>query len=169
MQLLQTVIVGAGGTSNVQFDNLPQTATDLLILCSTRETDTSSPVGVIYINFNGVSTFTYRTRGIAGDAANPFQLNNQSAGQVQVNYASNGGNQTANTFSNTSIYIHNYAATGVKTVTCESMSENNATVAYHAMNSNNWTVTDPITSLRFTSNSNFAQNSTISLYSITRA
>ena len=49
MQLIAKQTVGAGGATSVTFSNIPQTYTDLKVVCSTRES-TDSYLGVY---FNG--------------------------------------------------------------------------------------------------------------------
>jgi len=42
MQLIETVTVGAGGSSLITFSNVPQTGTDLLVTVSGRSTGSSN-------------------------------------------------------------------------------------------------------------------------------
>jgi hypothetical protein len=51
--LIQSVTVGSGGAANIEFTLIPQTYTDLLLLCSL---DQSSSSVIADIRFNGLST-----------------------------------------------------------------------------------------------------------------
>ena len=56
MVAIQTVTVGAGGASSIEFTSIPQTYTDLKVVFSVR--DATNNNGVVKITFNGSATAT---------------------------------------------------------------------------------------------------------------
>ena len=78
------------------------------------------------------------------------------------------GANTANTFSNASIYFPNYASSNFKSISVDSVDENNGTAAYQWIDAGLWSVTSAITSVTLTSQtSTLAEFSSASLYGIT--
>lgn len=161
MTLISTVTVGAGGAASINFTSIPQTYTDLSILISVRSTNATSPVDVM-MSFNaGGSTMPVKVLQGSGTAATSFgDTNYGTSGYTQ------GSNYTANTFSSGSIYIPNYTASINKTISAESVTENNASASWQAITALSWTSTAAIASITFTTTGNFAQYSTASLYGI---
>jgi len=121
-KLISSVTVGVGGTANIEFTNIPQTYTDLQILLSGRDTGNGDWFS---INFNNSSSnFTARQFFTNGSAA--YSYVKSDANEQGVN---NNTSTTANTFSNTSIYITNYTSSGNKSYSIDSITENNASTA----------------------------------------
>ena len=132
---IYTVTVGAGGQSAIQFNNIPQTYTDLIIMLSVRETLAlgSTRYTDIPITINGQTSASGKViYSNDGSTANSYP---PSSAPVTAN----GGNSTTSTFSNVSIYIPNYTSTGVKSISADSVAENNATAAFLAINAFNIT------------------------------
>ena len=80
----------------------------------------------------------------------------------------NGNNTTASTFGNSAVYISNYRSNVAKSISGDSVTENNATNAAQGLIAGLWNNTAAITSIQiipFTAN--FAQHSTASIYGIT--
>jgi hypothetical protein len=166
--LLETINLSQSATS-ITFDNLPTSGyTDLKIVASVRTTSNFA-TQQIFMTFNGITT-GYTARQAYGDGANPASatLNNSGAAISIVNI--NTTQSTANTFSNTEIYIPNYRSGVFKPVSAESVSENFASGTGNliGMASGLWSNTAAITSITFTNQSadNFLANSTFSLYGI---
>jgi len=158
--LLETVTVGAAGASSVVLGNIPQTGyTDLKVVYSTRDGDTGG--SAVYITFNGLSTnrsmiLLQGTGSVANSSTNTV-----------IYGRGDSGDRTANTFSNGEIYIPNYTSSNYKSVSIDSVEENNATGAYAGLTAGLWSSTAAITSVTLTpSVSPFAQYSTFSLYGI---
>ena len=98
--LIATTTVGSGGASSIAFTSIPQTYTDLLVVCSGR-TDGSG--NGINISFNGnTSDYSNKTLQGNGSAASSFGTYNRNAGMVTDS------NQTASVFGSTLIYVPNY-------------------------------------------------------------
>ena len=158
--LISSVTVGAGGASSIDFTSIPATYTDLLVKLSSRNTSTG---GAIYLRFNG-STSSYTVRYLEGNGAAA-----SSGTDSTYLYVSelNTSSTTASTFSSADIYIPNYAGSTNKSVSADSVSENNATTAYAGIYAGLWSNTSAITQVTLYPSANtFAQYSTAYLYGI---
>jgi hypothetical protein len=157
---IQTVVVGSGGASSIEFTGIPQTYTDLQIVCSLRGT-TSQIYELTYLQFNGLTT-NLSSKGLEGNGASTSSYNNAA---IYIN-AANGATSTASVFSSHSIYIPNYTSANFKSVSVDGVSENNATTAYASLQSGLWSSTAAITSVKIQPTGNFAQYSTATLYGV---
>jgi len=170
---IATVTVGSGGASSIDFTSIPGTYTDLLLLLSSRQTATAeSPFANIKLQFNGdTSTSNYSARGLfgSGSAATSGSYGTGNYGMILYNY-SNAGNTTTSTFANNIYYIPNYTSSNKKSVSIDSVTENNATGAQAALTAGLWEGTSAITSIKldptFSAGSTFTQYSTATLYGI---
>lgn len=169
--LIQKIDVGPAGAASVTFNNIPQTGyTDLVVVTSTRN-DASWPAGEHRIFFNG-STSNFSSRALYGTG-------NAGTGTYSTNVAipaySSGGTSAANTFGSATFYIPNYTSSNFKSVSSESLFEDNAAQTSQYLVAGLWSDTAAITSITFvTSNNssgvvaNFVANSTFSLYGVSR-
>jgi hypothetical protein len=167
MTLVSTVTVGAGGAASINFSSIPQTATDLLILFGLRCEGNDFN---FYLRLNGDSGTNYSERRLRGTGAAVASLNTSATNQI-ISQSMTPSTYTASTFSNGSIYIPNYAGSAQKTVSLDSVVENNATDSYQTIQAGLWSSTAAVTSVNLTLNGffgNFAQYSTASLYTITK-
>lgn len=92
-----------------------------------------------------------------------------AASYLQLQYAVSAQATTANTFNNLSLLVSNYAGSTNKSVSVDSVTENNATNAFANITTGLWSNTSAITSLKLDGTANsgvFAQYSTASLYKI---
>jgi hypothetical protein len=164
---IASVTVGAGGASSIEFTSIPSTTyTDLVIKAST-DNDAASVAGGIYVEFNGStsnlsSRYLFGTGSAAGSATDNTVIFGYTSGTV-----------TASTFGSLEIYIPNYSGSSNKSVSMDSVFENNATEGRQALTAGLWSNTAAITSikLRTVNNStsaaaNFVQHSTATLYGI---
>jgi hypothetical protein len=162
MQAIETVTVGSGGAASITFDSIPDTYTDLVILCSLRTTATGNPSAEIF--FNGVTTNrSERSLEGTGSGTNSFSTSQGFFGVINPN------NATANTFSSHEIYIPNYAASAAKSYSVDSVSENNATAAYQYTVAGLWNSTaaiNEITIRRHPGTHDLMEHSTATLYGI---
>lgn len=164
MQLIQHVTVGAGGQAQIDFNSLPTTFDDLLILVSTRINEVNATGEAIYITLNGsTANFTNIYFQGSGSSAASGVLTRYVASQPALQ-------STSNTFGNGSIYIPNYRSSVAKSIMSDSVSENNGATAFQALHANLWSTTSPITSISLVAGTNdaFVQHSSASLYGITR-
>ena len=117
----QTVSVAV---SSVTFSNIPQTGyTDLVVKVSGRNTSSGDWFN---ISFNG-STANFNTRNLFGTGGGIFS--NSRADGVEA-FVNNNSSTTANTFSNSEIYIPNYTSSNNKSFSIDSVTENNGTTPY---------------------------------------
>ena len=164
MTLIASYTVGSGGTSSIDFTSIPSTYTDLVIMMSLRSTEAASVTGVS-LQFNGDTTagnYTWlRTYGTGSVTASNTNLN-----IVLIDSANN----TASTFANAYAYIPNYTSSNQKSLSSDSVSENNATEAYATIGAGKWTGTNAISSIKLLiSGGNYAQYSTAYLYGVKNA
>jgi len=158
--LLERTELNASAAS-VTFSNIPQTGyTDLKVEVSTRNTSTSG--GALNMKFNG-SSANYSNRYVQGNGASASSATYTAGIVGDVNLS----NTTANTFASNSFYIPNYTSSSFKSVSVDTVYENNATTAYTTLDAGLWSDTAAITSISLEPTANsFAANSTFSLYGL---
>ena len=158
--LIASNTVGSGGAATVTFSSIPSTYTDLLLKASARS---SSSTGYFTIEFNGSSS-GYTSRDIYGTGS--------AAGSQTDTIASarsNPSTYTASTFASSDIYIPNYAGSNYKSLSVDTVQENNATAVTTEMLANLWSNTAAITSIVLAQVSgSFVQYSTFYLYGISK-
>lgn len=161
---IQSVTVGSGGATSIDFTSIPNNYDDLLVKLSTRTSD-SSDGQVVNIAFNN-STSNISARllyGTGGSAVSGTSTSN-------VIFTS-GNSATASTFGNGEVYFPNYAGSTNKSFSSDSVSENSLnTTAYQVLLAGLWSQTTAINQLTFTpgASANFMQHSTATLYGIKR-
>ena len=168
--LLERVTVGAAGAASISFNNIPQTGyTDLKIVTSIRTSRANSdPAADIQITFNGSGGTAYSLKELRGTGSGtPGSGSSTGAAYLGflIGHSSFG---TANTFANTEIYIPNYTSSSAKSVSCDSVIENNATLAFANLYAGLWNSSASISSVTIAdgNSSNFVQYSTFSLYAL---
>jgi hypothetical protein len=165
-ELISAVTVGASPQSSIDFTSIPATFNDLCLKISCREDSTSQFGFNIKLN---TSTASFTSRWLEGaGSGTPVSYPNTNN---QVAYGE-GNNLTASTFASADIYIPNYAGSTKKSISSDSVQENNAATAYSALTAILWSNTSAITSLSLTSNAagtGFAQHSTFYLYGVSNA
>jgi len=165
LTLIKTAAVGAGGASSLDFTNIPQTFTDLLVVANIRNgTGIGAQGGRAFkVIFNG-SNSNRTTRWLNG--------NGSSASSATDDYFwATGSDSTSNVFGNTSIYIPNYAGAINKSYAIDSVGENDSSLAEMSLSAHLWASTAAITSMSImpTLVGNLAEGTTASLYGITKA
>jgi hypothetical protein len=168
MVAIQTVTVGAGGASSIDFTSIPQTYTDLVIRVSTRSTDSGD--NAFGLRFNGSSTAAYSMRRLWGNGSGAFSGSSTSVNNMEGILGVNPSGSTASTFGNVEIYIPNYTSSNNKSVSIDAVNENNATTAYAELYAGLWSNTSAITQVTLGyMTGNFVQYSTATLYGVTSA
>lgn len=155
-----TLTSSSGG---VTFDNLPQTGKDLLLVASIRHSSTSNSTE-LRLNGSG-TTFTRITLRGTGAAAS----STSAAEPTLADTATDGNNTTANTFSSVQIYISNYATSANKSISVDTVTENNqvSTQVGQRIVAMNWATASAITTFRIQAETfTLAAQSTFSLYII---
>lgn len=172
MTLIQSVTVGAGGASSIDFTSIASTYTDILVKMSLR-TDRSAIGDQIKFTVNG-STSTYSGIVLLGTGASVLSETSSAAGAGSgylIGENMNAATSTASTFGNAEIYIPNYAGSTNKSMSWDIVAENNATTGYQAIEAGLWATTSAITSIKLQSANaaNFVQYSTAYLYGISNS
>jgi hypothetical protein len=163
---IASVTVGVGGAANINFTSIPQTYTDLKVILSTRSTNTGG-FDSLGAYFNG-SQANISNKSVSGNGFNALS----SSSTYRAIGTGDSAFATANTFASTEIYISNYAGSILKSMSIDSVAENNATDANQVLVTNLWSQTAAITSLSFdnaTSGQNFVQYTTATLYGISKS
>jgi hypothetical protein len=167
-EAIATVTVGSGGVANIEFTNIPATYTDLVVKTSLRNADPTNSRWNVKITFNGNgSNYSERLLFGAGSSAGSDVRSNTTP--FAYFYGCMNGN-TVSTFSNGEFYIPNYASANHKSVSFDSVTENNsATDQILALNAGLWANSAAITSIKLEDNNNvynISQYSTATLYGI---
>ena len=170
MKLIAKIVLGSD-TASVTFGSggtLPQTYTDLLLVCSARTSDSGAATRYLQAVFNGSTTgYTYRRLFGTGSAVGS-DTNATFPGQL-LGYIGTAA-QTSSTFSSTEAYILRYTAATMKSVSSTSNNENNGSAAYMSAVSGLWSTTDSITSITISAEvGNLVSGSSFFLYGITNA
>jgi hypothetical protein len=160
---IASVAVGAGGAASMAFSSIPSTYTDLCLKTSIRTSRGTFTADLIRIDFNGLST-NQSSRLIEGSAstASFFTLSTTQVITATTSVS------TANTFSNGEIYIPNYAGSTNKSISADSVAENNAATGPLYLAAGLWSNTAAITSITLTNvnSATIQQYSTATLYGI---
>lgn len=170
---IASVTVGSGGAANIEFTNIPATYTDLVVKLSARNSTTSNGESYVKVEFNSV-TSNYSRRNLYRSGSSVFS-DNASAEAAWFYIFIVGGGSTASTFSNTEIYIPNYAGSNQKNISVDTVSENNATASAQGFFSMLNSSTAAITSLKITGHdgskvdSNLVQYTTATLYGVSKS
>lgn len=157
---ISTVTIGSGGASTIQFNNVPQTYTDLMIVSSLRGNQAGATFA--YITLNGL-TSGFNSRYIYSDGQSSAS---GTDGGRAVNYAT-GTSVTANAFSSAYLYISNYTSSNNKPISIDTVLEQNQSNNAMFLSAMLWANTSPITTISLdVSTGLFAQYSSATLYGI---
>ena len=155
--LIETVTVGAGGASSIEFTAIPQDGSDLICVFSERH----STDGNTRLTFNG-SGSGYDSINLYG---NGTSTSSGSYSGVFIYANDQGPSTTANTFGSAQVYVSNYTSSAAKSVSVELVTENNATAANQYLIAGSWSGT-AITSLTVAASTGFVEHTTASLFKI---
>lgn len=162
---LSTVTVGAGGIAEILFSNIPQTYTDLVLVWSTRLSSTSVATRFT-LNANSSAIYSQRRLFASGGSTSGDVSNNIPWFDFKGNVANN---YTANVFSNSYLYIPNYAsASQPKTINVDWSGENNSTTVWEVgFSAGQFPSNDPVTSIKIWRDTDTIQQySTVTVYGI---
>jgi hypothetical protein len=163
--LIQKTTLNASAAS-ITFSSIPQTFTDLVVMCSLRNA-TASTAQSGWVKFNGSST-GYAHKYLGGDGASASSAGDAAATRIYIGQV-DGATATANTFANVSIYIPNYTSANYKSVSIDGVQETNATTAYATLSAGLWSNTAAITSISLeTTAGDYVQYSSASLYGVAK-
>jgi hypothetical protein len=162
---IASVTVGAGGAANIDFTSIPSTYTDLQLVFTARNTGSSNVF--TQMTFNGNAT-SYSYCGLYGNGSS---VSSFSASTTYIYVGDmDSSTYTANTFSSESVYVSNYAGSTNKSVSIDSVNENNAAAAAAYLTAGLWSNSSAINRITLTpGGGNYAQYSTATLYGISNA
>jgi hypothetical protein len=167
MQLIETVTVGSGGASSIEFTSIPQDGVDLLLKVSGR----ADIVGFQDFSFfvNTFPDYIHSKRHLLGNGSTASSASQTS--QAEINFKGvPGTDYTSNTFGSVEIYVSNYTSEVAKSISIDAVEENNATGSAQMLIAGLADTTSAVTSVgisRGFSSGNFITGSTASLYKIT--
>jgi hypothetical protein len=159
----------ATAAAQIEFTSIPQDATDLYLSISTRTTSNISGEQWAFGEFG----FNADGQGVNQSARFLFG-NNSSSGSFSVptRFYSSSSASTSNTFGSSSLYITNYTGSTQKSLSVDSVSEDNSVNGgFLLICAGLWTGTAAITTIKLFPRSgvgDFAIGSTVSLYKITK-
>ena len=161
---LISAYTASGSVSSIDFTSIPSTYTDLVLEYSLRDTSAS---WVAYFTFNGSGT-SYSSKTLGGSGSSVYS---NSGGSTKIELMSVVTGATANTFSNGSLYIPNYAGSSNKSISLDGVTETNSSTAYMQLTAGLWSNTAAITSISITpaASYSFLQYSTAYLYGVKNA
>jgi hypothetical protein len=165
-ELIASSTVGSGGAASIDFSSIPSTYKDLCLKVSLRSNRTSDTTDNLIISYNGLTTnLSFRKLEGSGSAASS---GNGSTGYIGTESSSTA---TASTFSNSEIYIPNYAGSNYKSASSDSVDENNNTYAIANLVASLWSATSAINqiTLKPQVGTLFLQYSTAYLYGVKNA
>lgn len=169
---IATVTVSTATQTAVEFTNIPGTYTDLVVLTSLRSNRTPSTDGShIGLTFNNSSASIYSYRHIRGNGTAASSYSETNANQLNLYSQADSAADTASTFSNNMFYIPNYAGSTNKSLSIDSVYENNATAAGQHLVAAIWASTAAITSIKMVEafGNAWVQYSTATLYGISKS
>jgi hypothetical protein len=163
---LAEVTVGSGGASTIDFINIPQNYTDLVVKASFRDS-TNDTDSNFWIRFNDNLVGYSRQYFYGGGSAHgAIALSGTNEDRLYAAY-SNSATSTGSTFGNTEFYIPNYTSPASKSVSFESVAEGNIGGMRMAMVAGLWASTVAINKISiFPWVSPFVQHSTATLYGV---
>ena len=168
--LISSVTVGAGGAANITLSSIPSTYTDLMVLISSRSTQAGGEPDGLGFQLNSDTGANYNQRQLYGDGTNKGSTSNTG---LTFGYVGpiNGAGSTSNVFTSSTLYIPNYTSSNYKSISVDSVTENNVTGANAGIRANIWNSTSAITSIKFFdfTTGNLVQYSTAYLYGISNA
>tara|TARA_R110000823_G_scaffold63764_1_gene150131 strand:- start:8 stop:502 length:495 start_codon:yes stop_codon:yes gene_type:complete len=154
-----------GSVASIDFSSIAADWTDLALYVSLRDNG-SNVYSLAYVKFNN-STSNLNSRGVEGNGASATSYVNATT--IYINSA-NGNTSTANTFSNSFIYVPNYTSSNYKSVSVDGVMENNATTAYASLQAGLWSTTSAINQITlYSTTGSWLEHSTAYLYGVKNA
>ena len=161
-ELIETIEVTNATTTDLVFTSIPQDGVDLKLVVSARNSD-SAP-GVVLITLNNDSGSNYSQEDLEGNGGS-VSSNSSTQGYFRLRMTDSG--DTANTFGSGQAYISNYTSSSNKSISCDRVTENNASTAYQRIEAVSYSTSSAISSIEIDFlGDNFAQYTTASLYKI---
>ena len=150
--------------TSVTFSSIPSTYTDLILKLSVRDSRTLE-VSDIRFNFNGSGVgVNISGKYLYGSGSSTSSSNIGANGELAFG---DGNASTSSVFGNAEVYIPNYAGSNYKSISSDSVAENNGTAGYGLLLAGLWSNTAAINSIAMTPfTSPFLSGSSFYLYGI---
>ena len=163
MTLVETITVGSGGVSSMEFTGIDGGAKDLLLKISGRIDNTNGFGFTVNSNTGSI----YSRVNLAGSGSSVFSQSFSNTAIANGGYVTK-NDDTADTFASNEIYISNYASSSNKSVSIDSVTENNGTTARQMIQAVSIATTAAITSIQLIPNASqtWVEYSSASLYAI---
>jgi hypothetical protein len=161
---IATYTVGSTAVASIDFLNIPQTYTDLVLFYSLRSDRAGQVNSSGRVSFNSNSS-NYNYRQVIGNGSTVGSGNDTNGVLIYCPAAT----ATSSTFGNASLYIPNYTGGNYKSHSADFVAETNATsIDGQGLSAGLWSNTSAITSIKITdaNGANFVQYSTAHLYGI---
>lgn len=155
----------SSSAASVTFSAIPATMTDLVLRCSVRGTRANT-IAILYLEFNSDTGTNYSDTALSGNGATASSARSSSNTVARFGYipAANG---TANTFSNSEVYIPSYTVSQNKPLSVFGVQEENSTTAYIEAGADLWRNTAAVSTIKLLPSLNdFASGSSFFLYGI---
>lgn len=123
-QLIQAITVGSGGAASIQFNNIPQNYTDLVLKFSLRTDIAGNGPYNVGLRVNGSSSNIYSTVRLYKFNSSVSGLVSSAASTTLAGLA-NAAGDTANTFTSSEFYLPNYTSSNNKSGITDTVQENN--------------------------------------------
>lgn len=164
--LIASSTVGSGGAASIDFTSIPGTYTDLCIFASVRTDRAGNAYSNMKIKFNT------STANITGRFLRGIDSSVESFTTTAAEWGAPGAAATSSTFGNAYIYIPNYTSSNNKSVSIDSVIEQNASGQFNYLSAALWSQTTAITGLSLYSSDSstlLVQYSTAYLYGIIKS
>lgn len=160
-ECLAETVLTSGNASSVDITSIPQTYTHLKLVVSGR---LASNDNYYNLRING-STQTIEVKTLRGSGT---VVASEAWASTYLGIAER-NDSTGSTYASTEYYIPNYTSSNYKSISVDSVTENNATAAYAELAAGLWSSTSAITSIGISNINvpgNILQYTRISLYGI---
>ena len=171
MTLIETIEVGSGGAASIEFTGIDTSSGDDLLLTISVRSDRAASDDIIGVRVNGViASNRYYVRSLYGNSSSALSAGLSSDYALWGHYMP-AQSATASTFGTMKFYFPNFASNSNKSVSIDSVGENNSTASAKFIGAGIVNNTAPISSLMVWSfnGANLSQYTTASLYKITKA
>ena len=160
---IATVTVSAATAANIDFQSIPATYTDLILVASLRTNRSGATIDGVSLRFNNDTTAgNYTGKRIYGTGTSVVTDTN-NLGHIFATAVS----ATASVFSNSEVYIPNYLLSNRKAFEAITVNEDNQATNYLAFTAETWNNTAAITRITLIpETSSFVQHSSATLYGI---
>ena len=163
--LIATITVGVTSVASIEFGSIPQTYTDLVLKCSLRGNG-GATIRSVKINVNGNTSAIYSGKILESTGTSTSSASTSGDPTLYWGGVANDTSSTANLFSNTDIYISNYAGSSNKSISIDSVVENNASYGHGRLAALLASTASAISLISIIGETNFIQYSSASLYGI---